>query len=998
MTESLLERTLKSALLAGAGFAILAGSAFAQAPAAAPATTEEPATTEAAAAGEEEVTVTGTRIKKPNIENPTSTVVIDALAVELSGEANAADILRQVPQIGVQGLSPTNSNFLTTSQGINSIDLRNLGTDRTLVLVNGRRFVSGNSGSQVVDINMIPTALIESIDVVTGGASAVYGSDALAGVVNFNLNKKFSGVAASIQGGWNEVYSTNSTARASLTAGSDFADGKGNAVFSVSYDWSGAAYARSRPETARDCLSLAFFGTGTALQQDCSPARGSGFALGGVFLVPTSAPGNAQVSRVIDPVTGLIRTFAAADRYQRQPERLNLVPLERTNFSSFVNYDVAPGHTLYFEGYYAKTESDSQIEPFPLDSANIYGVTAQVGQGQGFSAGIPLTNPFIPADLLALAVSRGANAIGFNRRAAEFGNRGSEATRSTARFVLGMEGEIGGGWDYDFSYVWGETQDNQFSNGQVNVANFRNALDAINDPVLGIICRDPVARAQGCVPVNLFIPVGQAGTFTQQQIDYLKADSTREQKINQEVLSLVVDGDLFELPAGAVQAVFGLEYRLEESIDRPDVLSQQGLNGGNKAPVTQGQFDVYEAFGEVSIPIMVDQPWAKELTLHAAARLSDYSTVGDTFAWATDLTWAPTEDIKFRGQYARAVRAPNIGELFQGPSETFGVVVDVCNNLRTAAGGGPLPGGPTDATVIANCLANAAVAARANAATGFVLSQTELQGTGGFNGGNPNLSEEKAETITFGFVFTPKFAKWAEPLVLSVDYFNISIEDAIAAVGRNTTISLCYNSAGLSSPFCANVIRDVNGAIDQVNTGAANSQKLETSGIDVQLGYRWDLTEAFGSDGEDLGMLTFTLNYQWLNNRTTTVLPGTAFESEIENVGLLGSFRHEAQASLLYEIGDFMFNFDANFVSDAHDFEEGYEPFPAVIGGQWFFDAQVRYNVMESTTILFGVRNLTDEFVFIGQGLSELPTGWATDPDSYDGLGRRFYAGVRLKY
>ncbi len=996
MTESLLERTLKSALLAGAGFAILAGTAFAQAPAAAPAPTDE--TTAAAAAGEEEVTVTGTRIKKPNQENPTSTVVIDALAVELSGEANAADILRQVPQIGVSGLSPTNSNFLTTGQGLNTIDLRNLGTDRTLVLVNGKRFVSGSSGSQVVDINMIPTALIESIDVVTGGASAVYGSDALAGVVNFILNKKFTGVQVALQGGANEVYTTNSSARASITAGSDFADGKGNAVFSVSYDWSGAAYARSRPETARDCLSLAFFGTGTALEQDCSPARGSGFALGGVFLVPTSAAGNAQVSRVIDPVTGLIRTFAATDRYQRQPERLNLVPLERTNFSSFVNYDVAPGHTLYFEGYYAKTESDSQIEPFPLDSANIYGATAQVGQGQGFAAGIPLTNPFIPADLLALATSRGANAIGFNRRAAEFGNRGSEATRSTARFVLGMKGEIGGGWNYDFSYVWGETQDNQFSNGQVNVANFRNALDAINDPVLGIVCRDPVARAQGCVPVNLFIPVTTVGNFTQQQIDYLKADSTREQKINQEVLSLVVDGDLFELPAGAVQAAFGMEYRLEDSVDRPDVLSQQGLNGGNKAPVTAGSYDVYEAFAEVSVPILVDQPWAKELTWHSAARLSDYSTVGDTFAWATDLTWAPTEDIKFRGQYARAVRAPNIGELFQGPSETFGVVQDPCNNLRTAAGGGALPGGPTDPTVIANCLANTAVAARANAATGFVLSQTELQGTGGFVGGNPNLNEEKGTTYTFGFVFTPKFAKWAEPLVLSVDYFNIEIEDAIAAVGRNTTLSLCYNSAGLSSPFCGNIIRDVNGAIDQVNTGAANSQRLETSGIDVQLGYRWDLAEAFGNEGEDLGMLTLTINYQWLNNLTTTVLPGTAFESEVENVGLMGSFRHEAQGSLLYEIGDFQFNFDANYVSEAHDYEDSTDPFSVVIPSQWFFDAQVRYNVMESATVLFGVRNLTDEFVMIGQGLSELPTGWATNPDAYDGLGRRFYAGVRLRY
>lgn len=539
MTESLLERTLKSALLAGASFAILAGTAYAQDPApAAPAAEPAAATAEA----EEEVVVTGSRIKKPNQENPTSTVVIDSLAVELSGEANSADILRQVPQIGVAGLSPTNSNFFTTGQGLNTIDLRNLGTDRTLVLVNDKRFVSGSSGTQVVDLNMIPTALIERIDVVTGGASAVYGSDALAGVVNFILNKNFTGVQLALQGGWNEVYSTNSTARASLTAGSDFADGKGNAVFSVSYDWSGAAYARSRPETAQDCLSLAFFGTGSALEQNCAPGRGSGFALGGVFLIPNSLPAPARpipdplATRVINP-DGTIRALAATDRYQRQPQRLNLVPLERTNFSSFVNYDIAPGHTLYFEGYYAKSASSSQIEPFPLDSANIYGRTAQVGQDNGYAAGVPLTNPYIPADLLALAVSRGANSIGFNRRIAEFGNRGTEATRSTARFVLGMKGEIGGGWDYDFSYVWGETQDNQFSNGQVNVANFRNALDAIDLGGGNIVCRDPIARTQGCIPINIFTPVGQTSTWTQEQLDYLKADSTREQRIEQEVLS-----------------------------------------------------------------------------------------------------------------------------------------------------------------------------------------------------------------------------------------------------------------------------------------------------------------------------------------------------------------------------------------------------------------------------------------------------------------------------
>lgn len=984
MTESLLERTLKSALLAGAGFAILAGTAIAQdtAPAAEPVAA-------ATAAGEEEVTVTGTRIKKPNQENPTSTVVIDSLAVELSGEANSADILRQVPQIGVQGLSPTNSNFFTTSQGMNTIDLRNLGTDRTLVLVNGRRFVAGSSGSQVVDINMIPTALIERIDVVTGGASAVYGSDALAGVVNFVLNKNFTGVRASVQGGWNEVYSTNSTFSTTVTAGSDFADGKGNAVFSVSYDWSGAAYARSRPETATDCLSGAYFGL-NYLDQYC-PFY-SGYAEGGVFRLTNAAALNlASTQYVIDPNTGATR-LRAGEGYDRQAARLNLVPLERLNFSSFVNYDVAPGHTLYFEGYYARTETNSQIEPFPMDSNNVYGgLTEQSGQMLGIPAGVPLTNPYIPADLLALANARGSQTIGFQRRLSELGNRSTSATRTTARFVLGMQGEIGGGWEYDLSYVWGETQDNQLSNGQINAQNFRNALDAIDLGGGNIVCRDPIARQQGCIPVNIFIPVGAPGNWSQAQIDYLKADSTRQQRIEQEVLSLVVTGDLFELPAGAVQAAFGMEYRQEYSLDLPDVLTQQGLNGGNKAGITEGSFDVYEAFAEIEVPLLVDAPWAKELKWHAAARLSDYSTVGDTFAWATDLTWAPTEDIKFRGQYARAVRAPNIGELYAGPGETFATVTDPCNRLRTPAGGGALSNGPTNPDVIANCLLNPAIAARANSAAGFVLTQPELQGTGGFISGNPTLTEEKAETITFGFVFTPKFAKWAEPLVLSVDYFDIEIENAIGVTGRQTTLNLCYRTAGFVHPFCNNLVRDVNGALEEVNTRTENDRVFKTSGIDVQASYRWDLTDSFGGEGDDLGSLTFTVNYQWLRDFTVTVYPGTVFEGASESLGAVGAFRHEAQISALYEIGDFMLNIDANYVSDGHDYDP--ETLPAV----WFFDAQVRYNLLESTTLVLGVRNLTDEFVFIPQGLDQ-PTGWATDPSAYDGMGRRFYAGLRFRY
>jgi len=1027
VATSILERKLKSALMAGAGAAAL----FAVAPFAyaqdAPA--EEAAPTEEASAegtADEVVYVTGSRI--PNNTATTATVSVDSLRVELTGEANSADVLRELPQINaVTSLTATNSNFFTASSGINTVNLRNLGDDRTLVLVNGRRFVSGNAGSQAVDFNMIPTALIKRIDVVTGGASAVYGSDALAGVVNIILNDSFEGAVFAVQGGQSEVYDTMNTLRASATFGSNFADDRGNAVVNVGWDYSGPAYARSRPETAQDCLSNVFFG-GPVLSQSCPFF--SSYAEGGRFRIQSAtpaAPGAAGAStnrRVVivgaNPDLTTIGTFSTPlHGFNRQGQRLNLVPIDRYNFNAFANYELFPGHTIFFEGTYGRTTTSSDLEPFPLDSDDIYGVTEQVGAILGVPGGIPVTNPYIPramldllgarvgivnpnllprANLVALlAANPNAAGIGFARRMTELGNRGSDADRYTARFVLGVEGEIADGWAYEVSYNRGYTKDDQIGGGQINVLNMRQSLDSVDDGFGNIVCRDLVAQAQGCVPVDLFSsPGGVAGTWTQAQINWLLARPFRNVVIEQEVIEASVTGSLFEIPGGPVQVAFGMEYRSESSSENWDPLSNTGQNGGNVSPNTAGEFDVYEVFGEMQIPLLTDVEFAKELSVNLSGRYSEYSSVGQTWAWAVSGAWQPVDDIRFRGQIARAVRAPNIGELFTGPSETFGVVVDPCNNLRTALGGGPLAGGPTDPTVIANCLANPAILARADTATGFVLTQAELQGTGGFQRGNPNLVQETGDTVTFGFVFTPTFMDWIGRLSVSVDYYDIEVTDAIAAVGRNDTLNICYASAGLSSPLCANLVRDINGALIEVNTGQANITDFETSGLDVQLNWGQDLNEWFNSDGElgDLGSLNLTVNYTWLEKYTTTTFPGTPFVDVDESVGAMGSFRHRASGGIIYRNGDWLFSFDAEFMSEAHDYD--FFPFFEVIPNQWFFDAGVRYEFLEGVTAIFGVRNLTDEFVFIGQSVGDpVPTGWATAPAVYDGLGRRYFAGIR---
>jgi len=284
-----------------------------------------------------------------------------------------------------------------------------------------------------------------------------------------------------------------------------------------------------------------------------------------------------------------------------------------------------------------------------------------------------------------------------------------------------------------------------------------------------------------------------------------------------------------------------------------------------------------------------------------------------------------------------------------------------------------------------------AIQARADTPTGFVLTQAELQGTGGFQRGNPNLIQETGDTATFGFVFTPTFMDWAGRISLSADYYDIEIEDAIAQVSRQNTIDICFNSVGLSSPLCGNLVRDVNGALIEVNTGAANSRTLKTSGVDVQFNWGQDLNNWFNEDGElgDLGSLNLTVNYTWMREYTTTVFPGTVFETVTDSLGTLGNFRHRVNAGLIYRLDNWLFSFDAEYVSRANDYA------PEFIPSQWFFDAGVRYEFLEGVTAIFGVRNLTDEFVLIGQGDPNIPTGWATEPTVYDGLGRRYFAGIR---
>lgn len=1010
---------------------LLAGLGAASAPALAQEDTD--------GAQQDVIQVTGTRIQRGNMTEATPVNTFNAEQFELSGAVNTAELLRTLPAVGVSTLTSTNSNFTVASSGVNTIELRNLTEDRTLVLMNGRRFVAGLPGSNNVDFNSIPTELIERVDVVTGGASAVYGSDALAGVVNVILKDDFEGIVASTQAGISDE-GDDETYRASLTMGSMFDQGRGNAVVSSTWSRENGVYARDREGLDRDGLSRAFFDpTVENWQEDVIPFYSSFSERGRIRIPGLSANGNPTdaANLVFDETTGQVRPFTSAnadgsalDGFNRQAYRAIAVPTERFTFSSLVNYEVNEKMNFFFEGTYASTETQSSLEPFALSSEDVYGDNlAQFvdedndGVFERSRYGISILNPYVPLAMrdAARAASDFNNdgiqdiadedlVVGFVRRMTEVGQRSSQNTRQTARIVVGLEGDLTDNWSYEVSANVGRTTQSQRSTGQVNVLNLRQALNATE--VNGqIVCADDIARAQGCVPVNVF----GMGSISPEAAAYINAPSSRQAEITQQVYSGFLTGDVgFASPFAEenVQVVVGAEYRSEESESIPDALSQSGQNGGNVSPAVLGDFQVAEIFAEAEIPLVQGRQYVEDLRVNLSARASDYTTVGQTFAWAANLQYTPVDMLRFRAQYSESVRAPNIGELFQPPSETFEGGDDVCAGL-TLSGSDPaffnsaddatsgVDAGTVNSSIAQACIADPAVAARVSRDGFYIPTQGEIQGIAGFNGGNPNLGEETATSITLGAVFSPDFGNmWIDNFALSVDYFNIEIEDAIAGIARQTSINQCYdNGTGVydaSSVFCSNIVRFNSGpsvgAIQELNALQQNLATIETAGVDVQASYFLGLNDVFTDTSWALGDLNFTLTYGYLEKWEQEAFPGADVIDFADTAGL---FEHEVLFSTVYRNGPLTVAYDMNWMPETR-LEATGDLAEAMVPSATFQDVQVRWAFENQLELVFGVDNITDEFIKYGQGFDS--TGTGTDGAIYDAIGRRWYVGARKTF
>ena len=932
------------------------------------------------------VEVTGSRILSVNAVSPAPIQVLTSADIAASGAINLQELILTSPVFGTPTISRTNSNFITSSVGIATIDLRNLGADRTLVLVNGRRYVAGQSGGSTVDLNTIPTDFIERVEVLTGGASSIYGSDAVGGVVNIILKKRIDGINLDASLGQSEK-NDDKLKKFSASFGANSSDGKSRMLGHFSVTQQGAVYSKDRAVSAVDGFSMALLpgGANEDIFVNKTPFYSSFAPQGRFFYQGGNRTFDANGNLIPFSTNGPAGDGVGATGYNRNGVRTIAVPANRLLFATNAQHELSSAATVFFEGTYAATKTKSQLEPFPVDSS---GGTNPIFAGGGFVPaetlvnGVKVKNPLIPTALFNLMTDRNADGLkdyNFTRRLSDIANRGNTTDRDTFRLLVGVKGDLSKSWSYETYLSHGFTKESQYGTGQVNAANFRYGLAVIPDANGNPVCADPVARASGCVPVNVF----GANTISPQAAAYIHAPSTLATKITQTFAGAVVTGEPFETAAGPVGTAFGAEYRKEGSSDVADALTQVGGNLGNARPITTGSFDVKEAFGEVRVPLLKGLSVVKSLDLVGAVRQAKYSTAGDTTSWNAGLDWAVNSTLRFRATSALSTRAPNIGELFQGANQTFpSGLVDPCVNVTAVSTGAVAEACRKDPGVNANIAANGK----------FTLTQADLQGISGFNKGNPALGAEKGRSTTVGLVVTPSLGQGLGDLAFTLDYYKIKIADAINLPGRQFQLKQCY---GGDAKFCKDISRrqvaiggNSAGALSIINSSVENTGGQFDEGVDLTANYSTKLAG---------GLFSSKLSYTYLIKAWAKATADAELDSSL---GEVGAARNRWTLNLGYDIGKWGVKSSVTYIGVSYlddQFLVGSE-IPREFGriaAKTITDAQVTY-ALGKAQFYFGVNNLLGtKPPLIPSGLPGNNTGVETNAGTYDAIGRRYYLGVR---
>ncbi|WP_081095306.1 TonB-dependent receptor domain-containing protein [Erythrobacter donghaensis] len=962
---------------------------------------------ETAAAPEEDsgtaIIVTGTRIQRPEAATATPVVAITAENIVQSGINNVTELLAQTPALfgSETNFDAAGSQARTGAAGVNLLNLRNLGANRTLVLVNGRRHVAGVSGEAAVDTNSIPISLIERVDVLTGGVSSVYGADGVSGVVNFIMKRDFEGLDIRAQNGISDFGDAESNFF-SVTAGKNFADDRGNIALNYEFRKDGRVGFGDRPNGRFDADTL-------VRNPDDIPDDPN--LPDNIFLnrigYADSSPGGALVidgsfsprfngdGRVYDPGIFLPQSGFLAQGGDNTPVNDYQGDLqagtEHHSVNALFSFELTPDVRLFAEGKYVRTENFSVAQP-----------------SFDFFTFISEDNPFIPANVRAAGLDEFGGLL-FNRDNFDFGTRNENFERDLYRGVIGIDGNISDRVKFEASYVYGRNDTTFISTNQRIEDRYFAALDVVDvgqfttgtpngvfdcrvnvdggalaDAGNGNYGQAPQTFTPGaCVPLNIF---GE-GAPSQAALDFVLTDTRNNYRIEQHVANAYIAGDfgnMFELPGGAVNFAFGGEYRKEKSNFQPDAISTQvtDFDDGSGvladlallAPET-GQFDVWEVFGEINVPILADRPFFELLEFTVAGRYSDYSTVGSTESWSVNGQWAPIRDIRFRGSYSKSVRAPNITELFAPRSGTFAFIDDPCGPENLNQG--------TEFRA-ANCRAlieGLGVDFDTFDPASDINSSASREGV--FQG-NRNLTEEDARTWTAGVILQPSFLRG---LVVTADWYDIRLTDAVRTASLNETAQFCVDSASLDNVFCNSITRSTDtGFVTNYLLSPQNVAFVETAGADVTVNY------AFTPGDGGLGRFALRGTVGYLDKLLVLPANGGIVDN---NQGENGAPEWIGTADVTWSIGNFAFNYGLQYVGDQLRFERDViagdpdvaAPEFLTIGERFIHDIRAEIATDdERASFYVGVNNFTNELPIRGIA-SQSGVGW---------LGRYFYAGIRI--
>lgn len=922
-----------------------------------------------------DIVVTGSRIRRPDYEAPNPIVSFGAADLQRSGNTNVTTFLQRVPALtnSLDNTRTAGSNQADGSfgqVGLNLLDLRGLGPTRTLVLVNGRRHVAGQPDTAAVDINAIPTDLIDRVDVLTGAASAVYGADGVSGVVNFIMKRDFEGISARAQFGISERGDA-ANRFASIVAGHGFADGRANLTLAYEYN-------ADDPLANDDRTYLAAGQRQYFVNVDGYEANRAGSyqkaPLGDLRYPYSSNQGIVYIGDQTFRGDGAVYTpgrYLQNDGYSIGGDDTpvagyigDIYPRTvRHAVNALAHYDASDAFKISLEGKFVQST-----------------VTSFSGYGGNYPATIALDNPYVPASILTAAQAAGLTSVDVNRNNFDIPRRGETDRRRTYRGVIDVSGRLNDHASYDVSYVYGETDVRATKlNDRLN-SRFLEALDAVRGPGGSIVCRSATARAAGCVPVNTF----GGNTVDPASFGYYLRNPESNARITQHVVNAALTGDFgqfFTLPGGPVAFAVGGEYRREGSSFTPaQTLVNNAFYQYDEYIIptaSRGSFDVWEAFGELNAPLLKDRPFFHLLSFGAAGRYSHYSTVGATQSYQFNGIWAPVRAISFRGSYGQSVRAPNIGELFRPTTGSSAFFSDPC-----------YLGNRTLGTTFraSNCVAlinglggNPATFTAQNNPDAAIFIPGSVSG-------NSALKPEVARTWTAGVVLRPEFIPG---LSIGLDWYDIRLRDAINnpdAGAANSIAELCVDQPTLTNPFCAQISRQRGtGFINGYTITPANVSAFRTSGAELNIAYRFRTAR--------IGLFDVRIVGGYLDTLAQIATPGAAVQNNVDQ-----PFRPQWNATFspTWTKGALTLSYNLRWQDGVRRFsrtdtdanpnlvDPRYFRFKAL----WQHDLQAQVDVGKDFAFYGGVNNLADQKPDIG-----FETNVPISP-----VGRYLYAGAKVRF